>query len=153
MREFDDRAVSTTIGYALNLGVTALLVTGLLIVGGGFLQEQRETSTRSELEVIGHQVAADIASADRLAGSDVTGVSIRRSLPERVTGSAYSITVENSPQSHLVLTSADPEITVRVDMETVFVGNSTGVAPGTVDGGNIVIEYDTDDDQLVIDNA
>lgn len=153
MREFDARAVSTTIGYALTLGITALLVTGLLIAGGGFLQEQRETSTRAELQVIGHQVASDIASADRLAGSDVSEVSIRRSLPERVTGSAYSITVESSAQSHLVLTSADPEVTIRIDMQTVFVGNSTGVASGTVDGGSIVIEYDTDDDQLVIDNA
>jgi len=153
MREFDVRAVSTTVGYALTLGITALLVTGLLIAGGGFLQEQRETSTRSELEVIGHQVASDIASADRLTGSGVTEVSIRRSLPQRVTGSAYSIAVENSAQSHLVLTSADPEVTVRVDMETVFVGNSDGVASGTVDGGDIVIEYDTSNDQLVIDNA
>lgn len=151
MREFDARAVSTTIGYALTLGITALLVTGLLIAGGGFLQEQRETSTRSELEVIGHQVASDIASADRLAGSDVTEVSIRRSLPQRVTGSSYSITVENSAQSHLVLASADPEVTIRIDMETVFVSN--GVATGTVDGGNIVIEYDTSNDELVIDNA
>jgi hypothetical protein len=151
MREFDARAVSTTVGYALTLGVTALLVTGLLIAGGGFLQEQRETSTRSELEVIGHQVASDIASADRLAGADVTEVSIRRSLPQRVTGSAYSITVENSPQLHLVLTSADPEVTVRIDAATEFVSN--GVVSGTVDGGNIVIEYDTSNDQLVIDNA
>jgi hypothetical protein len=145
----EDRAVSTTIGYALTLGVTALLITGLLIAGGGFLQDQRVTSTRSELQVVGHQVAADIASADRLTGSDVTDVSISRSLPDRVTGSSYTIEMSTTSQSHLVLTSADPDVTVRVDVQTTFANG--GLAETSVDGGDIEVVYNPNgNEELVV---
>lgn len=159
MRRFgsDDRAVSTTIGYALSLGISALLISGLLIAGGGFLQDQRERSTRSELTVIGHQIAADIASADRLNGTSVSNIRVRRNLPDRVTGSAYTVSVNTATQSHLVLRSAEPEVTVRIDVQTQFV--SAGLEETSIDGGDIQVKFeendpaDTTDDTLVVSNV
>lgn len=152
MREgpIDDRGVSTTIGYALTLGVASLLVTGLLIAGGGFLQDQRQRTTETELEVIGEQISADLSSADRLSGSGVETVSITRNLPDRVTGSAYTVTMTNSPQSHLVLTSADPHFTVRVD---VAVHEVDRVVPTSIDGGNIEVTYDSSNNELILTDA
>lgn len=153
MREFDDRAVSTTVGYALSLGISALLISGLLIAGGGFLQDQRVSSTRSELTVIGHQVAADIASADRLVGTDATNIRVQRNLPDRVTGSAYTVTVETPPDvgnSHLVLTSAEPEVTIRIDIQVEFAGDIEQTA---VDGGEVEVVYDSGADELVVRNV
>ena len=149
MRRLDDRAVSTTIGYALTLGVASLLITGLLIAGGGFLQNQREVTTETELEVIGEQVSADIASADRLSASDADEVNITRSLPDSVTGSQYTISVRTSPQTHLELRSADPEVTVRVDVAV----HETSLAATDIDGGNIQVSYNQTSDELVLRNA
>ncbi|WP_254832164.1 DUF7266 family protein [Haloglomus salinum] len=152
MREFDDRAVSTTVGYALSLGISALLISGLLIAGGGFLQDQRVTSTRSELTVIGHQIAADIASADRLVGTDASNIRVQRNLPDRVTGSAYTVAVVTSGETHLRLTSAEPEVTVRVDVEAQFAPG--GLEQTSVDGGDIEVVYNPDgDDELVVRNV
>jgi len=151
MRRPDDRAVSTTIGYALTLGVASLLITGLLIAGGGFLQNQREVTTETELEVIGEQVSADISSADRLSASDADEVNITRSLPDSVTGSQYTISVKTPPQTqtHLELRSADPEVTVRVDVAV----HETSLAATDIDGGNIQVSYNQTSDELVLRNA
>ncbi len=157
MRRFapEDRGVSTTVGYALSLGISAILISGLLIAGGGFLQDQRVTSTRSELTVIGDQIAADIASADRLVGSSVSNVMVQRNLPDRVTGSAYTVQVVTSPQAHLVLNSSEPDVTVRVDVDAHFSENlGNGLRETSVDGGGIEIVYDPDgNDELVVRNV
>lgn len=149
MRRPDDRAVSTTIGYALTLGVTSLLITGLLIAGGGFLQNQREVTTETELEVIGEQISADVSSADRLSASDADAVNITRSLPDSVTGSQYVVSVRTSPQTHLELRSAAPEVTVRVDVAV----HEASLAATDVDGGDIQVSYDESSDELVLRNA
>ncbi|WP_254823723.1 DUF7266 family protein [Haloglomus halophilum] len=151
MREFDDRAVSTTVGYTLSLGISALLISGLLIAGGGFLQDQRVTSTRSELTVIGHQIAADIASADRLVGTDASNIRVQRNLPDRVTGSAYTVEVVTSGETHLLLTSAEPEVTVRVDVQTQFISN--GLEATSVDGGDIQVAFEENDPADDTDNT
>ncbi|PSP97779.1 hypothetical protein BRC89_10230 [Halobacteriales archaeon QS_4_70_19] len=148
MREWKDRAVSTTIGYALTLGVASLLITGLLIAGGGFLQDQREGTTRTELAVIGEQVSADLSSADRLNYSGVDSIRIQRNLPQRVTGSAYTIELNTATQSHLVLRSAEPEVVVRVDVAT-----RTDLRAGSIGGGSIQVTYDPTTDELVLSNA
>jgi hypothetical protein len=149
VRRPDDRAVSTTVGYALTLGVAALLITGLLIAGGGFLEDQREVTTETQLEVIGEQVSADISSADRLSASDADEVKITRNLPDSVTGSQYTISVRTSPQTHLELRSVDPEVTVRVD---VAVQEASLVATD-IGGGNIQVSYNRTSDELVLRNA
>lgn len=149
MRRPDDRAVSTTVGYALTLGVAALLITGLLIAGGGFLENQREVTTETELEVIGEQVSADISSADRLSASDADAVNITRNLPDSVTGSQYTISVRTSPQTHLELRSADPEVTVRVDVAV----NEAALVATDIGGGNIQVSYNRTSDELVLRNA
>ena len=148
MREWEDRAVSTTIGYALTLGVASLLITGLLIAGGGFLQDQREGTTRTELAVIGEQVSADLSSADRLNYSGVDSIRLQRNLPQRVTGSAYTIELNTTPQPHLVLRSAEPEVVVRVDVAT-----RTDLRAGSIGGGSIQVTYDPTTGKLVLSNA
>jgi len=106
-------------------------------------------TTETELEVIGEQVSADISSADRLSASDADEVNITRSLPDSVTGSQYVISVRTSPQTHLELRSADPEVTVRVDVAV----HETSLAATDIDGGNIQVSYNRTSDELVLRNA
>lgn len=149
----DDRGVSPVFSYVLTLGISTLLVSGLIIAAGGFVEDQRAATSRSELRVIGQQVSADIAAADRLNRTDgASEVSISRSLPTRVVGSQYSISVRwdsgGPTDTYLRLTTVEPNATVEV-----AVTNITHVRETTVSGGAVTIEYESGPDELVMKNA
>ncbi|WP_254840222.1 DUF7266 family protein [Natronomonas marina] len=148
-----ERGVSPVFGYVLTLGISTLLVSGLLIAAGGFVEDQREQTSRSELRVIGQQVSADIAAADRLHRTDgASEIAITRTIPEQVVGSQYKVAVRtdsNGPTvPYLELTATRPEVTVEIG-----VASETAVAESTVSGGEIVVEYESGPDELEVSNA
>ena len=136
-----ERAISPVFGYVLTLGISTLLMSGLLIAATGFVDTQRERTTENTLQVVGQQVSADIAAADRLHRTDgATNVVIKRDLPDSVVGSQYTVFVRsdgNGPtDAYLRLTTARPNVTVEVG-----VANETNVADSAVGGGEIEISY------------
>lgn len=148
----EDRAVSTAVGYTLTLGIMTLLITGLLIAGGGFVEDQRERTIRAELQVVGQQIAADLDAADRLARADGTDttVEVRHQHPERVTGASYTVEVDNCDSNRcLKLSTEDPEIEV-----TVRIGTVIPVSDGDVSGGDLTVQcLDKDNDDVCDTNA
>ena len=134
----DERGQAITLNYTLGLGIGLLLVTGLLIAGGNFVADQRERAVRTELRVVGQQVAATAASADRLAATteDDATVRLKRALPRTVAGSTYNIEVVPSGDTHLLLRSTNPDIEVRVAL-----ANETDVVGTTVGGGTVAVNY------------
>jgi len=130
----DDRAQAITLSYTIGLAIGVLLITGLLIAGATFIQNQREDAIRTELRVIGQQVAADFSTADRLAQAAESNstVTLSRSMPGTVAGSTYSLELVESENPELVLTSTDPEVQV-----TVSLANKSGVDGTSISGGNI----------------
>ncbi|WP_276300703.1 DUF7266 family protein [Halorussus lipolyticus] len=154
----DDRGVSTTLGYVLNLTVATLVVTGLLVAGGDIVADQREQTVRSELQVIGQQLAADLVAADELAvtadGGAGDTLRIERQLPREVAGRTYSIDLRNpgSDQPYLRLSATDTDLTVRVELTL-----ETPLAESSVRGQQILIRYaDPDGDstsELVVEDA
>ena len=103
------------LGYALTLGITTLLVTGLLLAAGGFVGDQRERTIRGEMQVVGQQVASDLTGGDRFVQLDGTDFTITREIPQRVVGVSYTIAVAGTPgDPYLELTTDDPEVTVTV---------------------------------------
>lgn len=148
----DTRAVSTALGYVLVLGITAILVSGLLVAAGGFVEDQRDRVVRSELEVVGQQVASGVSAADRLvaAGDSDTRLNARLRLPERVADRQYSVRIVADGSGYEVLLRVEnPDETVRVG----FVA-STPVATGTtVRGGVLFVSYDASAGQLELRRA
>ena len=144
-----DRGVSPVVAYVLTLGISSLLIAGLVIAAGGYVETQREATSRSELRVLGQQVSADIAAADRLTRTEgATEVSISRTLPERVVGSQYSLSVRTDPNGpYLELTTVRPDVTVEVGVAT-----ETAVGETRIGGGEMVVEYDGSVDELVVTN-
>lgn len=148
----DERAVSPVFGYVLTLSVATLLVGGLLISAGGFVDDQRRNTAESELRVVGQQVSADISAADRLARTDgAEDISVGRTLPQAVVGSPYTIEVvddgEGPTSPYLRLSASRPEVSVMVG-----IANRTDVAVGSsAGGGEIVVEVDDlDSDPVVV---
>lgn len=152
----DERGVSTTLGYILNLTVATLVVTGLLVAGGDIVADQREQTTRSELLVIGEQLAADLVAADELAVPAEAGdtVRIERQLPREVAGQTYSIDVVNpgGSQPHLRLSATGSDVTVEVALTL-----ETPIAESSVNGRAVRIRYaDADGDstgELEVENV
>jgi hypothetical protein len=141
------RGQSTTLDYTLALGVAAIVITGLVAAAGDFVTSQREQVVRTELGVVGQQLAGELVAADRLveAGStDRLGLNV--TLPRRVAGSAYDVSVTAAGGTHwLNLSADDPDVTVAIRIET-----TTDVATGSVDGGTIDVVYDPGTDRLEV---
>jgi hypothetical protein len=133
-----DRAQAITLDYTLGIAIAVILITGLLIAGGNFIADQRDTAARSELRVIGQQLATDIEAADRLisaAGNDGS-VRVRRNLPTAVSGSQYDIELVEESNPYLVLTSSDPDLSISVEFT-----NFTAVRGADIGSGSIAITY------------
>ena len=135
----DDRAVSVTVGYVLNFAIASILVSGLLIAGGGLIERQTEQVTEDELSVIGHQLADDISSADRLVrAGDVSNLSIRSDLPQRTAAGGYTVNVTaDGNDGEVVLRTNAPEVVVTVPFRV-----QSSLSGGTLEGGPVRIEYD-----------
>lgn len=151
MRWFDDRAVSTALGYVLSLGITAILISGLLLAGGNFVEGQRVQVTQTELDVVGQRFASQLTSADRAAmtvGADGSLV-IEARLPDRIAGTPYEIeitevaTPDGAQNTYgLTLRTRTPDVVTSVTVHT-----TTPLLNATVNGGPIRIEYvDSGDD-------
>ena len=142
----DERAVSVTVNYAMNLAVAAILIAGLMTVTGDVVEDRRDSAARAELTVVANRVTADLMSADRLAqAGDDPEVRIETELPNRVAGSHYSIVINATP--------ADPHVTLQPSGSSVTVTmpfrNATAVRNGTVAGGDLEIVL-ADDGRLEV---
>ncbi|WP_254537778.1 DUF7266 family protein [Halomarina litorea] len=140
----DTRATSTTLGYVLTLGITSILITGLLMGAGGMVEDQRERTIRSELQVVGQMVAADVSAADRLAQAGDATFAIRRDVPPTVAGATYTVEVvvddpENFPptDTYLRLSTSNPSVTVEVDMAL-----QSTLVESSLTGDRVVVTYD-----------
>lgn len=88
----DDRAVSIAVTHVLTIGITTILITGLLVAGSGLLEGEKSDATRSELRTIGNRLGAELSSAYYTARqSDDATVEVRVTHPEFVAGDSYNI--------------------------------------------------------------
>ena len=131
-----DRGQAITLNYAMGLGLGLILITGLLIAGGAFVNDQRKSAIQTELRVIGQQVSADIATADRLSQSTEGNATVRveRNMPETVAGCTYNVEVVSGGDPHLILTTKNPDVSVRVDIVT-----ETDIEETSINGGTLRI--------------
>lgn len=172
MRRLDDtRAVSIAVTHVMTIGITAVLVVGLMVGAGTMLDTERESSAEGSLETIGERLASEIASVDRYAtmddtsdpdGIDVsrsdTDVTVTTSHQSLVAGATYSIEVRDGgpgdcgpliedATSCLRLDAHGEDVTVYVPMS---VESDVVADGGSVTGGPIEIRYDDGDDEIVL---
>ncbi|UIO98515.1 hypothetical protein Hbl1158_08050 [Halobaculum sp. CBA1158] len=131
-----DRATATTLSYVLTLGITALLISGLLIAAGGAVEQQREDTSREAMEVVGQQLSSRLMAADRLVGAGGSEVVVRGSYPETIAGDTYSIAVRSGSPATIEVTGTGTRVSVSVTAAT-----NTPVADTTVPGGDVEIVY------------
>lgn len=145
-----DRAVTVTLSYILVLSITAVLVSGLLLASGTFVEDQRERVIGDELNVIGNHIAGDIEQVDRMvwaSNGTLDRAEINQSFQRTLSGTTYSVQLQSSPDQ-LVLESNSPEVTVPVNVSV-----HTPIGESFAPGGDTSVRYDPATGRLVITDA
>jgi hypothetical protein len=137
----DDRGAATALSHVLVIGITAVLLSGLLVGLSTFVDGQQEASTREQLETIGSRVADQLARVDSLGARGQA--SIHAEFPDRVNQNRYTLDVvppddcdgtfvpEDVPAC-LELEAPDPGVTVYVPLD-----NRTAVSVSDPDSGSV----------------
>ncbi|MFC7136779.1 hypothetical protein ACFQRB_10330 [Halobaculum litoreum] len=120
----------------LTLGITALLISGLLVAAGGTVDSQREATTREGLEVVGQQLAGRLVAADRLVAAGADEVVVRGSYPDTIAGTTYTVEVVPGDPATIALSTTSVDVRVSVSAAT-----ATPVAAASVSGGDLEIVY------------
>lgn len=120
-----DRGVVSPLSHSLTLGITALLVVGLVAGAGTFLENQREDAVETELKTIGNRLASEISAADAAAQSG-NSLTVASSQPARIAGNDYDVVLLTgsdcdrtrfSSETCLRLSATDPDVTVHVPIQ------------------------------------
>lgn len=144
----DTRGVSVALTHSLTLGITALLVSGLIFAVGGAVDTQRERAVEGELTTIGERLATEIAAIDRTANVTGANLTVETAHPERVVDTPYRVSLTDAAagcgaDACLVLEASDPSVRVVVP-----VSNGVDVEPSTAPGGDVTIHHDGEDAAL-----
>lgn len=93
-----DRAASIAITHTLTIAITAMLITGLLLSTGGFLERQQNRVARQQMHDITGDVTSLIHGADQLNETGKTvSVTLDPSYPETITGNTYTLALVPDP--------------------------------------------------------
>lgn len=146
----DRRAASITLNYVLAIAISTLLVTGLLVAGGNFVDGEQDSVVRNELSVVGQRLAADVERLDRMvaAGDSVSAARINRSLPTAAVGERYDVELDTSAEPELVLTADGADVSVSVP-----ISNRTAVANSSVRSGSVAVVYNSTTEMIKIDDS
>jgi hypothetical protein len=146
------RGTSVTLNYVLVLGISTVLVTGLIIAGGSFVEDQREAVIEGELRIVGNHLASNLEQVDRYVNASESGnpttAYVNQTFQQEVTGSTYQIELlDNGGDPQLLLTSTRGDVEVSVPLSV-----RTPVDDGAAaSGGEVTAAYESG--ALVIDNA
>jgi len=145
-----DRGVSITVSHVLAVGITALLISGLLMAGSEFLANERERAIDDTLRTEGSRLASELTTVDRAivdakAQGSAPNVSLLVHHPESVSGTSYLISLSkdgdclgdgNASISCLEIRADTSRVSVK---RTIPWRNSTSVRESSVSGGPILI--------------
>jgi len=142
----EDRAVSVAITHVMTIGITTILITGLLLGAGNMLDGQGDAAGERELRSIGDRVAGEIATA-AVEGNATNGdVTVRSRQPDRSVGGSYSLNLSDTDECYarsgydgcLSLTSSATGLTVETP---IGVPAGVSVDGNVVQGGDVVVHY------------
>lgn len=142
MTGLDDRAVSTAVSHALSLGITAIMLTGLMLGASQMIDGQREYVVERGLEDVSSAVVSDMMRMDEF-NTTGTSVSFSSDYPDRIGGRPYDVDVHASSTGTTVYLNSSAS--VEHASVPVRFGNETDVCESSVDGGQLAVAYDPDE--------
>lgn len=138
----DDRGVSSTVTHVLALGITAILISGLLLSAATVVEDQRENSAREQLRTVGNRISAELSRAAVLAQHG-GNVSIRTSHPHQIAGEEYTVRLLTGADCDTDLFHTDACLSLATQgggtSVMVPVRNETGVSLARTGAGSFTI--------------
>lgn len=150
----DERSLSVTLNYVLVLGISAILISGLVFAGGAFVENQRDPAIKGELTVIGTHLASNIEQVDRYvqAGKNPDTAYVNQTVQRQVIGENYNVELvpnDGEPEPpELVLSPTSTDVTVRISLNV-----EVDIVETASQGGTISVAYDTSEDGVLIRNV
>lgn len=134
----DTRAVSPAVTQALTIGISTILITGLLLGGASFIDGKQENIVRQGLQDVGAGVASDLVRLDQYNTSGVSNsLSYSSEYPDRVGGEGYRISLSpGADKSTISVNSTSSSLGTEIRF-----ANSTAVCTSSVRGGQIAVAY------------
>ncbi len=152
-----NRGVSIAVSHVLTLGITTLLISGLLLGIGGLLDQQQRAATEGELRSIGDRISTDMVTIT--ATEQATGtIRVRPRYADAVSGS-YRVELTTDDASCFGGTDHDGCLRFRTGTQPVTaevpvsVPDGITVEPGAAQSDTLGIVYDADDDTITITNT
>lgn len=90
----DERGVSTIVNHILAIGIISILIVGLLIAGGSYIQDQQQYAGQNGIETVGNELARDITQLVRLSGGGGQAT-VTSELPKKIAGHSYDVNVSD----------------------------------------------------------
>lgn len=134
----DERAVTVATGYVSTLGMTAILLTTILIGGNAIVSGEMSIVTNNQLEAAGHTLSGEIITMRRLAATPSdTNQELRAvvELPDDTVNGQYVITT-NANSFTLSATTADATQTIQLPATNTDIELTSD---GRVNGGDVVL--------------
>lgn len=142
----DDRGVSVSVNHVLAIGITAILISGLLIAVGGLLDHQQRLAAENDLDAIGNALGAEVERVDDLAaGRGNATVAVTTDHPASVAGGTYHVALAAGDDCHTPLSRSDACLVLRSNggaSEVIPLHNRSRVDPAVVQGGAVRVVYD-----------
>lgn len=141
----DTRAVSVAVSHSLSIGITTLLITGLIVGSAGLFDDQRERVAEDGLENVGAALMSDIHRLDRFDTSSVDGnLSFESDQPRRLGSVSYDVRLTGDDDGGtLFLTADDVGRSISISFQ-----NESRICESALNGGNLRVQYDASADCL-----
>jgi len=97
-KETTTRGMSTPLSHVLSVGITTILIVGLVSGAAGLLDTHAERTARGELDTIGNRLASELDRADTL-GQGGDNVTLTSTYPQSIAGSTYTAQLRHDAAS------------------------------------------------------
>ena len=150
--EPSDSAVSVLVGYIINIGIAAIVVSVTLLLLQGVFTDAQDSAVESEMEVIGQSFASELERVDTISNrTDANAnVSTTVSLPE--SDNSYSLTVlyNNSNEAAWInVDSGSASVDIGFVNETAIRGADEDISFSR--GSEPEIRYNSSAEEIVIE--
>jgi hypothetical protein len=153
-----DRGVSITVSHVMTVGITTILIAGLLLGAGNMLEDQRRSTGNQELRAIGDRIATELVTAADRGQRTNASVTIHSRQPSHSVGGGYQVHLNDISASDECFSRAgyDACLVLEANAENIEVEvplslpDGISVVNGTAQGGRVVVVYDNADAEVTI---
>ena len=150
-RKSTSRGSANIIGFVLIFGLLALLLGTVSFIVPSVVGTQTDIVQQSEVKNVGDSVGQSIQEFDRhVQKNSATEGTQRVNIPDRISNSGYTVVISETEDENIYQVTTSPTNGDVVYQSTVYA--ESNIETTRINGGNVLIEYDSETNSMVIRN-